>query len=419
MDKYLVKHIWEQDFGCEGVAENMPTMLDLHLETLDVHREEKKISVLESELKRKEINEGDVVVFNSKDELLKSGVLVNPMQLILEHSKTDIEKIESIYCADTNWFEVTIIINDEEKLILEVKNSIAGVNLSGFEKIKNLQKLNCAFDWAINVDSISELIQLTELKIIGANVSSLEFVKKLNKLKVLNLRRTRENDDIFDISGIINLPELENLCLSCRKIMDISYLSELRNLKELILGACGIEDVSVLGNLEKLERLSLFDNKKIKNFNVFEHLQNLRFLNVSFMNGRLDFSKIGYLKRLEELEISDNTAKIDLSFLQNLIYLKKINMDYCKNITDISAIEYLTLLEELRMNNIAKIKDYTPIGKLIQLKRIVMNKATNLEDISFFHNLKELEYVELFGNKKIKDFSPIEHVKEVKHDRRW
>ena len=72
MDKYLVKHIWEQDFGCEGVAENMPTMLDLHLETLDVHREEKKISVLESELKRKEINEGDVVVFNSKDELLKS-----------------------------------------------------------------------------------------------------------------------------------------------------------------------------------------------------------------------------------------------------------------------------------------------------------------------------------------------------------
>ncbi len=304
-------------------------MLDLYLETLDVYREEKKISVLESELKRNEINEGEVVVFNSKGELLKSGALVNPMQLILEHCKTDIEKTESVYCADTDFFEVTIIINNEEKLTIKIKNSIAGVNLS------------------------------------------------------------------------------------CRKILDISYLSELRNLKELILGTCGIEDVSVLGNLEKLERLSLFGNKKIKNFNVFEYLQNLKFLDVSFMNSKLDFSKIGYLNRLEELVISDNTAKIDLSFLQNLIYLKKLNMDYCKNITDISAFEYLMMLEELRMNDIKKITDYNPIGKLMHLKRIVMNKAANLEDISFLHNLKELEYVELFGNKKIKDFSPIEHVKEV------
>ncbi len=418
MEKYLVKHIWEQDFGCEGVAEDMSTMLDLYLETLDVYREEKKISVLESELKRKEINEGEVVVFNPQGELLKSGVLVNPMQLILKHSKTDIEKIESVYCSDTDWFEITIIINDEEKLILEVKDSIAGVDLSGLEKIRNLQKLNCAFDWAINVDSISELIQLTELKIIGANVSSFEFVKNLNKLKVLNLRRRQDNDDIFDISAIINLPELESLCLSCRKIMDISYLSELRNLKELILGTCGIEDVSVLGNLEKLERLTLFGNKKIKNLNVFEHLQNLKFLNISFMNSKLDFSKIGYLNRLVELEISDNTAKIDLSFLQNLGNLRKLNIDYCKNITDISAFEYLHLLEELRMNDIKKITDYNPIGKLVHLKNIVMNNANNLEDISFLHNLKELEYVELFGNRKIKDFSPIEHVKEVKHSER-
>lgn len=418
MEKYLVKHIWEQDFGCEGMSENLPGMLDLYLETLDVYREEKKISVLESELEMKEINEGAVVVFNSEGELLKSGVLVNLMQLILEHCKTDIENIESIYCADTNWFEITIIINNEEKQILKIKNSIAGVDLSGLEKIKKLQKLNCAFDWAVNVDAISDLTQLMEVKILGANVSSLECVKKLNKLKALNLRRLQDNDDIFDISEIINLPELESLCLSCRKIMDISDLSELRNLKELILGACGIEDVSGLANLEKLERLTLFDNKKIKNFNVFEHLQNLKFLDISYMNSKLDFSKIGYLKNLEELKISDNAAKIDLAFLQNLRNLKKLNMDYCKNITDISAFEYLVLLEELRMNNIAKIKDYTPIDKLIHLKSIVLNKATNLEDISFLHNLKELEYVELFGNRKIRDFSPIEHVKEVKYSSR-
>lgn len=415
MEKYLVKRICRQALGNEDNSENTGETLDLYLETIDVYRTQKKISVSESELKEKGISEGDVILFNSNNELVKSGVFVNLMQFILENSKTDIDKIESIYCADTDWFEVTIIINDEEKLVLEIKDSIEGVNLDGLEKIKNLKKLNCKFDWAINVGSISGLIELTELEIIGANVSSLKFAKKLEKLKVLNLRRTQENDDIFDISEIVNQQALENLCLSCRKIKDISYISELRNLKELILGGCGIEDISVLANLDKLERLSLFDNGKIKKLDVFEHLPNIKFLDVSFMNSKLDFTKIGYLRELEELNISDNKAKIDLSFLQNLTNLRKLNMDYSKNITDISAFEYLTGLEELRMNNISKIKDYTSIGKLVHLKSLVMNKATNLEDISFLNNLKELEYVELFGNKKIKDFSAIEHVKEVKH----
>lgn len=135
MGRYLVKHIWEQDFGCEGMPERESAMLDLYLESFDVNKEEKKISVLESEIKSKEISEGVVVGFNPKGELLKSGVLINPMQLILEHSKTDIEKIESVYCSDTNWFEVTLIINDEEKLVLEIKNSIVGVDLRGLEKL--------------------------------------------------------------------------------------------------------------------------------------------------------------------------------------------------------------------------------------------------------------------------------------------
>lgn len=410
MEKYLVKYIRNQNPDNETVSET----LDLYIETLDIQREQKKISVPESELKSKGICEGDVIIFNSENELVRSGSLVNLIKLISENSHTDIEEIKSIYCADTDWFEVTVIINDEEKLVLKIEEYIAGVDLSGLDKVKNLQKLDCQFDWAVNAASISELTQLTELKILGANVSGLNFVKKLNRLKVLNLRRTQDNDDPFDISEIINLPELESLCLSCRKITDISYLSELKNLKELILGTCGIEDVSALVNLVNLERLNLFGNDKIKNFNVFEHLQNIQFLDVSFMGSKTDFSKIGQLGSLEELNISDNKSKIDLSFLQNLVHLKKLNMDYCKNITDISVFEHLTNLEELRMNNITKIKDYSPIGKLMHLKSIVMNKATNLEDISFLHNLKELEYAELFGNRKIKDFSPVEHVKEVK-----
>lgn len=128
MEKYLVKRICKQASDNEDNSENTIETLDLYLETIDVYRTQKKISVSESEFKEKGISEGDIILFNSNDELVKIGVFVNLMQLILENSKTDIDKIESIYCADTDWLEVTIIINDEEKLVLEIKDSIEGIN---------------------------------------------------------------------------------------------------------------------------------------------------------------------------------------------------------------------------------------------------------------------------------------------------
>lgn len=74
----------------------------------------------------------------------------------------------------------------------------------------------------------------------------------------------------------------------------------------------------MLANLDKLERLSLFDNGKIKKLDVFEHLPNIKFLDASFINSKLDFSKIGYLRKLEYVELFGNKKIKDFLRLNTL-----------------------------------------------------------------------------------------------------
>ncbi|MCI5602997.1 MAG: hypothetical protein SOV90_10495 [Lachnospiraceae bacterium] len=78
----------------------------------------------------------------------------------------------------------------------------------------------------------------------------------------------------------------------------------------------------MLANLDKLERLSLFDNGKIKKLDVFEHLPNIKFLDASFINSKLDFSKIGYLRELEYVELFGNKKIKDFSEIEHVKEVK-------------------------------------------------------------------------------------------------
>ena len=85
MEKYLVKHIYEQDFGCEGMSEDAPKLWDVVAETLDINREEKTFSVEDSRLTHQKISEGSVVAFTSNNDMVKTGAIFNLMQLISKH----------------------------------------------------------------------------------------------------------------------------------------------------------------------------------------------------------------------------------------------------------------------------------------------------------------------------------------------
>ena len=70
----------------------------------------------------------------------------------------------------------------------------------------------------------------------------------------------RDSSYIFDISGIEEFKNLEQLYLDNNNITDISPLKNLTKLYNLWLGKNNISDISALSNLHELVTLSLYGN---------------------------------------------------------------------------------------------------------------------------------------------------------------
>ncbi len=104
-------------------------------------------------------------------------------------------------------------------------------------KLDSLTYLNIS---ATNIEDLSPISRLKNLKILRANqlkINSLEFLRDLKDLEELSLEYT----NIDNISPIASLKKLKNLSLTGnKKIVDINSLSELENLKELYLQGTGI-----------------------------------------------------------------------------------------------------------------------------------------------------------------------------------
>ena len=104
---------------------------------------------------------------------------------------------------------------------------------------------------------------LRSLKAQGIIDESATEVTKEQALKVTNFYSSGKelsNSYIFDISGIEEFKNLEQLYLDNNNITDISPLKNLTKLYNLWLGKNNISDISALSNLHELVTLSLYGN---------------------------------------------------------------------------------------------------------------------------------------------------------------
>lgn len=104
---------------------------------------------------------------------------------------------------------------------------------------------------------------LRSLKAQGIIDASATEVTKEQALKVTNFYSSGKelsNSYIFDISGIEEFKNLEQLYLDNNNITDISPLKNLTKLYNLWLGKNNISDISALSNLHELVTLSLYGN---------------------------------------------------------------------------------------------------------------------------------------------------------------
>lgn len=68
---YIITKIFDHDFGCEGIQDGSELLVDLSIRDVDGNALE--VSVSDSELVKKNINEGDWVYFTNTGEIRKEA----------------------------------------------------------------------------------------------------------------------------------------------------------------------------------------------------------------------------------------------------------------------------------------------------------------------------------------------------------
>ena len=191
-------------------------------------------------------------------------------------------------------------------------NGNAISDVSPLEKLTNLKKLNLEYTpnlW--DVSALASLTQLEELGLANTGVSDISALAHLKNLKWLSLSST----DISDVSALASLTQLETLWLNSTDVSDVSALASLTQLETLRLANTGVSDISALAHLTQLEGLDLWGTG-VSDVSALAHLTQLEWLNL-WGTGVSDIAVLAHLKNLDVLSLG-NTAVSDVSPLLEL-----------------------------------------------------------------------------------------------------
>jgi len=179
-------------------------------------------------------------------------------------------------------------------------------DISPLANLTNLIELNLSFNQ--NICDISPLVELIQLKYLYLNENGITDISPLANMTQLIVLELYSNP-IENINAVESMTDLEVLTLNCLQSGDISPLSEIRQLYRLVLRSCQITDITPLTNLSNLNSLDLSDNSIT------------------------DISSLAGLINLNDIRLSDNQI-VDISALENLTELTILKLSN-NNITDI------------------------------------------------------------------------------------
>lgn len=170
------------------------------------------------------------------------------------------------------------------------------------------------------------------IEISDGYINDISCLRSLKNLKQLVIAR----NEIWDLSPLENLTQLEFLDLSCNPITDISSLRSLTSLRQLYVSSCEISDLSPVYGLSSLEVLHASDNS-LSGIDGVNALRNLKAIDVGG-NMILDASPLGELTGLERISIDYNRVS-DLNFLRSHSRNKIVKLQFSGNpITDTSPL---------------------------------------------------------------------------------
>lgn len=213
--------------------------------------------------------------------------------------------------------------------------------------------------------------------------------------------------NITDLSNLAQMVNLEELALCNQKIEDISGLKELP-LKKLYLSKNMITDFSVLLNLIDLDTLCIMENPA-ENLSVIGECTGILRLNIQGMN----LTDIDFLKNLSLDYLDMSNMEVENNIFEPLTEMKKLDT-LCMCDVNEAAAETLSQMSTLKA--LFMWGDSTILENLKPLKGM-----TQLETLAFTTQISSLEGIEQFPSLNflsvsfslVKDLSPVTGAKNL------
>ena len=213
--------------------------------------------------------------------------------------------------------------------------------------------------------------------------------------------------NITDLSDLAQMVNLEELALRNQKIEDISGLKELP-LKKLYLSKNMITDFSVLLNLIDLDTLCIMENPA-ENLSVIGECTGILRLNIQGMN----LTDIDFLKNLSLDYLDMSNVEVENNIFEPLAEMKKLDT-LCMCDVNEAAAETLSQMSTLKA--LFMWGDSTILENLKPLKGM-----TQLETLAFTTQISSLEGIEQFPSLNflsvsfslVKDLSPVTGAKNL------
>ena len=213
--------------------------------------------------------------------------------------------------------------------------------------------------------------------------------------------------NITDLSDLAQMVNLEELALCNQKIEDISGLKELP-LKKLYLSKNMITDFSVLLNLIDLDTLCIMENPA-ENLSVIGECTGILRLNIQGMN----LTDIDFLKNLSLDYLDMSNVEVKNNIFEPLAEMKKLDT-LCMCDVNEAAAETLSQMSTLKA--LFMWGDSTILENLKPLKGM-----TQLETLAFTTQISSLEGIEPFPSLNflsvsfslVKDLSPVTGAKNL------
>ena len=213
--------------------------------------------------------------------------------------------------------------------------------------------------------------------------------------------------NITDLSDLAQMVNLEELALCNQKIEDISGLKELP-LKKLYLSKNMITDFSVLLNLIDLDTLCIMENPA-ENLSVIGECTGILRLNIQGMN----LTDIDFLKNLSLDYLDMSNVEVENNIFEPLTEMKKLDT-LCMCDVNEAAAETLSQMSTLKA--LFMWRDSTILENLKPLKGM-----TQLETLAFTTQISSLEGIEQFPSLNflsvsfslVKDLSPVTGAKNL------